>query len=144
VGSNPTSPASFHQVKGADVQKDDSTWLNIALAGFGLCVALVVWKGFTALSLSYGWTERFEAWLPAALVIGSLFVGGVAVWWLRADAGRNEYFLSCIGELRKVSWPSMDDTRKMTMIVCVVVVIFSIILTVFDVIWARLLKMLIV
>jgi preprotein translocase subunit SecE len=38
----------------------------------------------------------------------------------------------------------MDDTRKMTMIVCVVVVIFSIILTVFDVVWARLLKLLIV
>jgi len=30
------------------------------------------------------------------------------------------------------------------MIVCVVVVIFSIILTVFDVVWARLLKLLIV
>lgn len=126
------------------MQKDDSTWLNMAFAAFGLCVALVVWKGLTALSLSYGWTEKFEAWLPAVVVVGSLVVGGVAAWWLGAGADRHEYFLSCIAELRKVSWPSMDDTRKMTMIVCVVVVIFSMILTVFDVVWARLLKLLIV
>lgn len=125
------------------MQKDDSTWLNMALTAFGLCVALVVWKGLTVVSLTYGWTEKFEVWLPAALVVGSMVAGSAAAWWLGSDPERHEYFLSCIGELRKVSWPSMDDTRKMTLIVCVVVAIFSAILTVFDVVWARLLKLLI-
>lgn len=125
------------------MQKDDSTWLNVGLAGFAICVALVAWQGMTVLSLNMGWTDKFEAWLPAAIVILSLAIGGLASFWLNSDAERHEYFLACIAELRKVSWPSMDDTRKMTLIVCVVVVIFSAILTVFDVAWARLLKLLI-
>lgn len=125
------------------MQKDDSTWLNVALTGFAICIALVAWQGMTAVSLGLGWTEKYEAWLPAAIVLGSLGVGGLAAWWLNSDAERHEYFLACIAELRKVSWPSMDDTRKMTLIVCVVVVIFSAILTVFDVAWAKLLKLLI-
>lgn len=125
------------------MQKDDSTWLNVALAGFALCIALVAWQGMTALSINLGWTDKFEAWLPAAIVVGSLAVGGLSAMWLNADAERHEYFLACIAELRKVSWPSMDDTRKMTLIVCVVVVIFSAILTVFDVAWAKLLRLLI-
>jgi preprotein translocase SecE subunit len=117
------------------VQEDDSTWLNVALTAFALCVALVVWQALTAISLTYGWTEKFEAWLPATIVAVSLALGGVAAWLLNSDAERHEYFLACIAELRKVSWPSMDDARKMTLIVCVVVVIFSAILTVFDVAW---------
>ena len=125
------------------MQKDDSTWLNVALTGFGICVALVAWKALSAISLNYGWTEKFEAWLPATVVLLSLVLGGVAAWILGADADRHEYFLSCIAELRKVSWPSMDDTRKMTLIVCVVVAIFSVILTVFDLAWAKLLKLLV-
>lgn len=125
------------------MQKDDATWLNVALTGFALCIALVAWQWMTAISLNFGWTEKYEAWLPALIVLGSLAVGGAAAWWLNSDTERHEYFLACIAELRKVSWPSMDDTRKMTLIVCIVVAIFSAILTVFDVAWARLLKLLI-
>lgn len=125
------------------MQKDDSTWLNVALTGFAICVAFVVWHALTTTAVSFGWTERFEAWLPAAVVVCSLAVGGSAAWWLGSDAERKDYFLSSIAELRKVSWPSMDDTRKMTVIVCIVVFVFSIILTVFDVVWAKILNLLI-
>ena len=125
------------------MQKDDSTWLNIALTLFGVCVAFVAWKGFNSLALELGWTGKFEAWLPVTLVAVSVAVGGALAWWLGHDAERHEYFLSCIAELRKVSWPSKDDTVKMTVIVCVVVAVFSVILTVFDLAWARILKLLI-
>jgi preprotein translocase SecE subunit len=125
------------------VQKDDSTWLNIGLTLFGICMAFVMWKAMDSLSLQMGWTEKFEAWLPVTTLAVSVVVGGAAAWWLNTDAERHEYFLSCIAELRKVSWPSMDDTRKMTIIVCIVVAVFSAILTVFDVAWAWLLKQLI-
>lgn len=125
------------------MQKDDSTWLNIALTLFGICIAFVAWNALNALALEAGWTGKFEAWLPVTLVATSVAVGGAVAWWLGHDAERNEYFLNCIAELRKVSWPSKDDTVKMTIIVCVVVAVFSVILTVFDLAWARILKLLI-
>jgi preprotein translocase SecE subunit len=125
------------------VQKDDSTWLNVGLTLFGVCIALVSWQALNSVAISKGWTDKFEAWLPATLVVMSLAVGALAAWWLNSSPERHEYFLNCIAELRKVSWPSMEDTRKMTVIVCVVVAVFSVILTVFDVAWAKLLKLLI-
>jgi len=42
-----------------------------------------------------------------------------------------------------VTWPSMPDTRRMTLIVCVVVGIFAVILAVFDLVWAKILGLLI-
>jgi preprotein translocase subunit SecE len=44
--------------------------------------------------------------------------------------------------MRKVQWPDWENTKKLTMIVCVVVAVFSVILTVFDLAWAKLLKLL--
>jgi preprotein translocase subunit SecE len=67
-------------------------------------------------------------------------LGGLSLWLLRRSKERNEYFLDAIGELRKVSWPSSADTKRLTMVVCVVVGIFSVILMVFDIVWAAMLK----
>jgi len=45
--------------------------------------------------------------------------------------------------MHKVSWPSWDDTKRMTTIVCVVVFVFAVILAIFDYAWANALKILI-
>ena len=123
--------------------KDDATWLNVAYGAFAICVAFVAWKSFQTAGVHYGWLERFDSWFPLAIVAGSTILGLGAAVFLRTGSERHDYFLSAIGEMHKVSWPSWTDTKRMTAIVCVVVFVFAIILDIFDYAWANALKLLI-
>jgi len=123
--------------------KDDATWLNVAYGVFAICVAYVAWKTLQTAGVHYGWLEKYDAWFPLAIVVGSTLVGVFATVFLRADKDRHDYFLSAIGEVHKVTWPSWSDTKRMTTIVCVVVFVFAVILAVFDYAWANALKLLI-
>jgi len=124
------------------VAKDDAFWLNAAYIVFLLLTAYVTFKAAETIGIQTGWLERFEWFHYAAyLVSGAAGVG--AAWALRADPARNEYFLAAIGELRKVAWPSWPDTKRMTLVVCIVVGIFAVIVGVFDFFWSWTLKHLI-
>jgi preprotein translocase SecE subunit len=123
--------------------KDDSTWLNLALVAFGAIIYLVFWKAFQTAGLQLGWAERYDQWYPLASKLGSGVAGVAAAAFLYSSSERREYMLAAIGEIRKVNFPTPEDARKMTIIVVVVVGIFAVILSVFDVIWARLLKVLV-
>ena len=72
-------------------------------------------------------------------VTGSIVLSAVIVWLIARNHERHEYLLASIAELRKVHWPTWDNTKKLTMIVVVVVAVFSAILTVFDLVWAKIL-----
>ena len=65
-----------------------------------------------------------------------------STYYLTRDKGRDDYFLASIGEIRRVTWPNFIDTRRMTIVVCVVVGVFAAILFVFDFLWAEVLKLL--
>ncbi len=92
--------------------------------------------------LKAGWVERFEAGFNIGSLILSIVMGVLVTWLLAKKQERHEYLLASVGELRKVHWQDWENTKKLTMIVCVVVAIFSAILTVFDMAWAKLLKLL--
>jgi preprotein translocase SecE subunit len=124
------------------MQKDDATWLNVAYVCFLLLISFVAYKLIETVGIQFDWTERYDEWFPTASTIAAVVIGVGGTWWLRADKERHEYFLASIAELRKVTWPSWADIKRMTLIVCVVVVIFAVILAIFDIIWARALKML--
>lgn len=126
------------------MQKDDSTWLRTGYSAFALLVAFVFWKMFIQIGLKAGWLERYEAGTRVGSVVLAIACGAGVAWWLASDKGRHEYFLASVGELRKIQWPDWEQTKKLTLIVCVVVAVFSVILTVFDIGWARLLKLLLV
>lgn|GEM_PF-727040 len=128
--------------QGISIEKSDSTWLNVGSAIFGALVALVTAKSFEMFGVQFGWAERYDQWYPIAQNISTVVMGILGVVWLRINKERNEYLLASVNELRKVSWPSMVDTRRMTTVVFVVVGIFAIILGIFDVVWASVLRML--
>ncbi len=94
------------------------------------------------IGLKSGWLERYEAGFNAGSVALAVVLGLLSIWLLVRKTERHEYFLASVGELRKVQWPDWEHTKKLTMIVCIVVAIFSVILTVFDLAWARILKLL--
>lgn len=124
------------------MNKDDSYWLRLAYVVFAALAALVFYKAFGTLGVETGWFDRFEWYQPVATGV-SLALGVAAVFYLGMSKERHEYFLASIAELRKVTWPTMPDTRRMTVIVCVVVGIFAIILAIFDFIWSKFLGLLI-
>ena len=121
------------------MKKDDTFYLRFCYAAFGLIIFYICTKLLETVGVRTGLSERFYEWFPIASTILSVFIGVYAIWELRRDKGRHEYFLSSIGELRKVSWPTIVDTRRMTVIVCVVVGIFAVILSIFDFVWGELL-----
>lgn len=120
--------------------KDDATWLNICYVIFAIIMAYVGFKFIATLGIQLGWTDRYDEWFPSVNNIGGLAIGAAAALWLRAAVPRREYHESAISEVRKVTWPSFEDTKKMTVIVAVVVAIFSVILAAFDILWAKVLQ----
>ena len=123
------------------MQKDDATWLKIAYVISALIIGYTTMKAMGTLGIQSGWGQRYE-WFPMLSMAVSVAVGVLGVWSLQNNKERHEYFLASIAEIRRVTWPSFMDTRRMTIVVCVVVGIFAAILAVFDFLWAEILKQL--
>jgi preprotein translocase subunit SecE len=124
------------------MSKDDATWLNICYVLFGVLIGYVGFRAVYALGLEVGWTERYDEWFPTLNNVLAVVIGVASAWCIRSSPERREYHLASIGELRKVTWPTLEDTKKMTIIVAIVVAICSVIMTGFDLAWAQVLKML--
>jgi preprotein translocase SecE subunit len=128
--------------EGISLEKDDSTWLNVGYVVTGLLIATVIWNALEMVGIQTGWSDRYDTWFPGVKNGLAVIGGTLSALWLKSDRARHEYFLSAIGEVRKVAWPSALDTRRMTIVVCVVVGIFSVILSVFDMVWGKVLSLL--
>ena len=122
------------------MSKDDSTWLNICYVAFALLMTYVSYKFIYTLGVQMAWIERYDEWFPSVNNIVAIALGGGAALYLRSSGERREYHLGVISEVRKVKWPSVPDTKKMTWIVVIVVAIFSVILSAFDFVWSKLLQ----
>ncbi|NRA67112.1 MAG: preprotein translocase subunit SecE [Pseudobacteriovorax sp.] len=121
------------------MKKDDVFYLKLAYLIFAGVVAYTLSKAFVTLGVQTGWSERYADLFTPVSGLASLVLGGLATFWLARDAERHEYFLASIAEIRKVTWPSFPDTKRMTIVVCVVVAIFSLILAAFDLVWGQVL-----
>jgi preprotein translocase subunit SecE len=119
--------------------KDDATWMKICYVAFALIVAYVAYKLIETLGIQFGWSERYE-WFSPVHNIAGILIGAATAVGVYADAGRREYHLAAVGEVRKVVWPKLPDVKKMTLIVVVVVSIFAVILAIFDVVWSKVLQ----
>ena len=120
--------------------KDDATWLNICYVVGTLLLIFVAWKALHSVGVFVGWADDYSMWFSQVVGAVSVVAGIGIVYRVRKNKDNHEYYLASISELRKVTWPTWLDTKKMTMIVVVVVGIFSVILAVFDLGFAWLLK----
>jgi preprotein translocase subunit SecE len=120
--------------------KDDATWLNICHGALALLVAYIALLALETLGTTSGWAERYDNWYPLVSRVIALGLGIGAVYFVRSSEERREFHLATISEIRKVTWPSMPDTKRMTIIVAVVVAVFSVILSAFDILWAKILQ----
>lgn len=125
------------------MHKDDATWLNVGYVCFALITAYCGFKAIETLGIQMGWAERYDNWYPMVQTFGSVVIGAICgVYVRKAKNGENhEYYLASIGELRKVTWPTWPDVKRMTIVVCVVVAFFAVVLGIFDIIWAKALNL---
>ncbi|MES2746201.1 MAG: preprotein translocase subunit SecE [Bdellovibrionota bacterium] len=119
------------------MNKDDAYWLRVAYVIFAAILGYTAWKAIGTLGVQTGWTDRFDEWYGTAAGLGAVVIAAAGTWYLMHDKERHDYFQHAIGELRKVTWPSIPDTRRMTTVVCIVVGIFAVILAIFDLIWSK-------
>ena len=122
------------------MNKDDATWLNICYVAFFALSAYVANKAIFTTGSYYGWVDRYDQWYPIAGQVASVLLGLFSLYILRSTQEKRDYYLATIGEVRKVTWPSLPDTKKMTTVVVIVVAIFSLILTTFDSLWSKALQ----
>ena len=101
----------------------------------------MVYKLVFTLGAHYNWVERYDTWYPWLNNILAIASGVGAVYGVSNSLDRKEFHLSVVSELRRVTWPSVTDTKRMTLVVVVVVAVFSVILSIFDVLWAKLLAL---
>ena len=92
--------------------------------------AVVAAAGVAVFYLFPGWMAPLRV-----LVVVLGFAGAVAIMALTALGRRGREFLSeSLFELRKVVWPTRQETFKITWVVLAVVVVISLILSFFDLI----------
>ena len=121
------------------MKKDDAFYLRLAYVIFAGLVAYTAYKAAGTLGVQTGLSEKFDELFQPISLVFALAVGALSTYLLAKDSERHEYYLASVTELRKVTWPNFPDTRRMTIVVCVVVGIFAAILAAFDLIWAELL-----
>ena len=122
------------------MSKDDNFWLNAFYLVTVLVGAYVGFQAINTMGIQTGWLEKYDTWFPLVNNIGAIVIGVSITMVLRAKKDRAEYYLTSIAELRKVTWPSYEDTKRMTVVVVIVVLVFAVILGVFDFAWSNLLK----
>ncbi|MFM7204401.1 MAG: preprotein translocase subunit SecE [Myxococcota bacterium] len=74
---------------------------------------------------SFGWP-----WVISLIAVVGLFM-------VLKRPTANNFTLEVVSELRQVTWPTYQDTTKKTVIVIVTVIILSVILGAFDLVWAK-------
>ena len=84
--------------------------------------------------------SRPEAWAPWAAMIGGMVLGVLLFAFSRYGSNFWQFVLESRVELRKVFWPSRQETLTTTMVVLVFVVIASIFFWVLDLLLAYVTK----
>ena len=120
------------------MNKDDSVWLRIAYICLAFAIGFTASKALEMVGNQTNLGVKYQFYQPLSFFLSAL-IGVLSVWLFAKDKTRHDYFLSSVSEARKVTWPSAADTRKMTLIVCVVVGLFSVIIAIFDFIWGKIL-----
>jgi len=105
----------------------------------GVVVAAAVGKLFAVVFSAIGVTDTpligEQLTLSTAIgIVVAVVAGLIAV----NNAKAHEFCVDVVQEMRRVTWPSRDETQRSTVIVIVTTLIISGMLGVFDYVWAQL------
>jgi preprotein translocase subunit SecE len=109
-------------------------YVHIAFVAMGILAAFVLSNIFVYVSDLVGWSYSIlgaDIW--SLLAYGISGVGAFLLWRNSQVFGFAEEVAQ---ELKKVTWPSYEETRISTFVVIAIVAIGAIILGVFDFVWS--------
>jgi preprotein translocase subunit SecE len=98
------------------------------IAKFTLAV-LVLLGGF----VGYYWFNDLASWQRLLILIGGMVLAGAIGFFTRAGTALRDFLVESNFELRKVVWPTRQETIQTTLVIMVVVVILSILLGLIDI-----------
>ncbi len=98
------------------------------IAKFTLAV-LVLLGGF----VGYYWFNDLASWQRLLILLGGMVLAGAIGFFTRAGTALREFLVESNFELRKVVWPTRQETIQTTLVIMVVVVILSILLGLIDI-----------
>jgi len=98
------------------------------IAKFTLAV-LVLLGGF----VGYYWFNDLASWQRLLILVGGMVLAGAIGYFTRAGTALRDFLVESNFELRKVVWPTRQETIQTTLVIMVVVVILSILLGLIDI-----------
>ena len=94
-----------------------------------LTLALLILAGGI---VAYYWYNEFATWQRLLILLGSFALAGVVGYFTRTGHGLKDFLVESNFELRKVVWPTRQETLQTTIVIMVVVVLLSLILGLID------------
>src|ERR1700747_312631 len=76
--------------------------------------------------VGYYWFNDLPKWQRLFMLLGGMVLGGVVGYFTRSGHALRNYFSEAIFELRKVVWPTRQETMQTTLVIMVVVVVLAI------------------
>jgi preprotein translocase subunit SecE len=95
-----------------------------------LTLAIVVMAGVV---VAYYWFNDLPTWQRLLILLGGVIVGGAIGFFTRAGQSLRTFLVESNFELRKVVWPTRQETMQTTLVIIVVVIILSLLLGLIDV-----------
>ena len=83
--------------------------------------------------VGYYWFNDLATWQRLLILIGGMVLSGAIGFFTRAGRALRDFLVESNFELRKVVWPTRQETVQTTLVIMVVVVILSILLGLIDI-----------
>ena len=83
--------------------------------------------------VAYYWFNDLATWQRLLILIAAIVVGGAIGFFTRAGHALRDFLVESNFELRKVVWPTRQETVQTTLVIIVVVIILSLLLGLIDV-----------
>ena len=115
----------------AKVEQSDSSVGDVAK----LALSILVLAGAV---FAYYWFNELASWQRLLILIGGALAGGGIGYFTRAGQSLRHFLVESNFELRKVVWPTRQETMQTTLVIIVVVIVLSLLLGLIDVLlkWA--------
>ena len=97
------------------------------LAKLVLAIAVLV-AGIVA----YYWFNELPTWQRLLILLGCVVAGGAIGFFTRAGHSLRNFLVESNFELRKVVWPTRQETMQTTLVIIVVVIVLSLLLGLID------------
>ena len=93
---------------------------------------------FAAAIFAYYWYNEFQTWQRLLILLGGFVAAGAIAYTTRAGHAAKDFLSESLFELRKVVWPTRQESIQTTAVIFVVVVVLSLILGLIDLLlkWA--------